>query len=69
MRRASRLAISTTKTEANTDSKAFVTLRFAGDDLDPDEISAILPVEPTRAHRKFEEFLAGPRAGDLRGRT
>jgi Domain of unknown function (DUF4279) len=57
------------KSEVNTDGKAFVTLRFAGDDLDPDEISAVLPVKPTRAHRKGEEFFAGPRAGNLRGRT
>jgi hypothetical protein len=58
-----------TKTELNANGKAFVTLRFAGDDLDPDEISALLPVKPTRAHRKGEEFFAGPRAGNLRGRT
>ena len=44
MSRASRLATSTTKTDASTDRKAFVTLRFAGDELDPAEISAILPV-------------------------
>src|SRR5437016_12749921 len=69
MGRASRLATSTTKTEARTDRKAFVTLRFAGDDLDPREISAILPIEPTRAHRKGEEFVAGQHAGTLRGRT
>ena len=69
MSRASRLETSTTKTEVGADRKAFVTLRFAGDDLDPDEISAILPVKPTRAHRKGEEFFAGPRAGNLRGRT
>jgi len=49
--------------------KTFVTLRFAGDYLDPLEISAILPVKPTRAHRKGEEFVAGPNAGNLRGRT
>ena len=67
MSRASRLETSTTKTEVNTDGKAFVTLRFAGDDLDPDEISAA--VKPTRAHRKGETFFAGPRAGNLRGRT
>lgn len=60
---------STTKTEVGADGKAFVTLRFAGDDLDPAEISVVLPVEPTRAHRKGEEFFAGPRAGHLRGRT
>ncbi|HEY2539503.1 MAG TPA: DUF4279 domain-containing protein [Stellaceae bacterium] len=57
------------KTEAEADRRAFVTLRFAGDDLDPDEISAVLPVAPTRAHRKGEEFFAGPHAGNLRGRT
>ncbi|HEU0156699.1 MAG TPA: DUF4279 domain-containing protein [Stellaceae bacterium] len=63
------MAISTTKTETDGDSRAFVTLRFAGDDLDPSEISAVLPVAPTRAHRKGEEFIAGPHAGKLRGRT
>jgi hypothetical protein len=46
-----------------------VTLRFAGDDLGPDDVSAVLPVLPTRAHRKGEEFFAGPHAGNLRGRT
>jgi len=69
MRRASCLATSTTKTDAQSDRKAFVTLRFAGDALDPREISAVLPVAPTRAHRKDEEFVAGPQAGTLRGRT
>jgi hypothetical protein len=63
------LATSATKTDVQTDRKAFVTLRFAGDDLDPREISAILPVAPTRAHRKGEAFVAGPHAGKLRGRT
>jgi Domain of unknown function (DUF4279) len=57
------------KTEAEADRRAFVTLRFAGDDLDPNEISAVLPVAPSRAHRKGEEFFAGPHAGKLRGRT
>jgi hypothetical protein len=63
------LANSTTKTEVKADRKALVTLRFAGDELDPREISAILPVKPTRAHKKGEEFVAGPNAGKLRGRT
>ena len=69
MSRASRLATSTTKTDVKADRKAFVTLRFAGDELDPREISAILPIKPTRAHRKGEAFFAGPNAGKLRGRT
>jgi hypothetical protein len=63
------LATSTTKTEPEADRRAFVTLRFAGDDLDPGEISAVLPVAPTRAHCKGEDFFAGPHAGKLRGRT
>lgn len=63
------MATSTTKTDAKADRKAFVTLRFAGNDLDPSEISAILAVKPTRAHRKGEEFFAGPNAGNLPGRT
>ena len=69
MSKTNRLATSTMKTEAEADRRAFVTLRFAGDDLDPGEISAVLPIAPTRAHRKGEEFFAGPHAGKLRGRT
>ena len=69
MSRASGLATSTMKTDARTGRRAFVTLRFAGDDLDPRDISAILLVNPTRAHRKGEEFVAGQHAGKLRGRT
>ena len=69
MSTASRLATSSTKTDPQTDRKAFVTLRFAGDALDPAEISAILPIAPTRAHHKGEQFFAGPHAGPLRGRT
>ncbi|MBV8739229.1 MAG: DUF4279 domain-containing protein [Alphaproteobacteria bacterium] len=57
------------KTEVKADPKAFVTLRFAGDDLDPGEITRVLAIAPTRAHRKDEFYFAGKRAGLLRGRT
>jgi hypothetical protein len=69
MNEVNRLETSMTKTEAKAKTTAFVTLRFVGDDLDPGEISAVLPVTPTRMHRKGEEFFAGPHAGRLRGRT
>jgi Domain of unknown function (DUF4279) len=49
--------------------KVYATLRFAGDELDPAQISTVLPVAPMRAHRKGETFYAGPRAGQLVGRT
>ncbi len=47
----------------------YVTLRFVGDELNPDHVSAIMPVAPKRAHRKGEIFDAGARVGPLIGRT
>jgi len=56
-------------TEAISRKMAFATLRFTGDRLEPDRITAILGVEPTKAYRKGEAYLAGPRAGYVTGRT
>lgn len=69
MTRASCLATFTTRTDSPPDRKSFVTLRFVGDDLDPAKISAVLSIDPTRAHKKGEEFFAGKRTGNLRGRS
>jgi hypothetical protein len=60
-------ATSTTKSKPAT--RTFATLRFSGDRLDPERISAILAVSPTKAWRKGERYVAGPRAGELVGRT
>jgi hypothetical protein len=49
--------------------KTFATLRVTGDDLDPDEVTQILRITPTTAHRKGEPFRSGPRAGTVIGRT
>ena len=49
--------------------KAFATLRFVGDDLDPDEISRTLAEQPTKAHRKGERFSPGPRSPAVVGKT
>ena len=59
----------TRSTEAPPRTTAFATLRFSGDRLDPDRITAILGVQPTKAYQKGERYLAGPRAGYLTGRT
>jgi Domain of unknown function (DUF4279) len=56
-------------TEALSQTITFATLRFCGDRLDPDRITAILGVPPTKAYRKGERYLAGPRAGYVPGRT
>jgi hypothetical protein len=49
--------------------RAFATLRFVGDDLDPDEISRVLEERPTKAHRKGERFAPGPRSPEVIGKT
>src|SRR5437870_928261 len=59
----------TRSTEALPRTTVFATLRFSGDHLDPDRITAILGVQPTKAYRKGERYLAGPRAGYVTGRT
>jgi hypothetical protein len=48
---------------------AFATLRFAGDALDPDEISRVVKDEPTRAYRKGQIYRAGPRSPEITGKT
>jgi Domain of unknown function (DUF4279) len=63
------LATSTIASEADDTVKAYAILRFAGDKLEPSEISDILGVGATRAYRKGENYFAGPRAGVITGRT
>src|SRR5215475_12637048 len=62
-------AISTTKSPETAERKAFATLRFSGDRLDPDQITAILRAAPTKSWRKGERYYAGERTGHLLGRT
>lgn len=50
-------------------TRAFATLRFAGDALDPDEISRVVKEEPTRAYRKGQRYRLGPRSPELTGKT
>ena len=59
----------TKSTKEAPQNTAFATLRFRGDRLDPDRITAILGVRPTKAYRKGEPYFAGPRAGQVTGRT
>ncbi len=62
-------ATSTTRSPETARQRAFATLRLSGDRLDPDHISAILRVPPTKAWRKGERYFAGQRTGHLVGRT
>jgi len=65
----SQLGTFTIASKADGTVKTYAILRFAGDKLDPGEISEILGVGATRAYRKGEEYFAGPRTGMVRGRT
>jgi hypothetical protein len=49
--------------------RAFATLRVAGDDLVPDEVTKILKIVPTTAYIKGQHYSAGPRSPDIIGRT
>ena len=49
--------------------RAFATLRFAGDELDPDEISRVVNEQPTRAYRKGQTYRPGRYGPDVTGRT
>lgn len=60
-------ATSTTKSETRT-LQAFAGLRFMGDRLDPDKLTAILGVAPTTAYRKGEVYKRS-RGHEVRGRT
>src|SRR5262249_23867999 len=60
-------ATSTTKSENTTST--FATLRFAGDALDPEEISSVLKESPTHAYKKGESYRPGPRSPEITGKT
>src|ERR1017187_7425439 len=48
--------------------KSVVALRIIGDELIPDEVTALLGTPPTRAHIKGEmgKHIVGPKVGDVR---
>src|ERR1700676_3755623 len=49
-------------------TRAYASLRFIGDRLQPERISAILGAEPTTAYRRGEVFKKS-RGHEVRGRT
>ena len=63
------MGTSTIASKADDTLKAYAILRFAGDKLEPSEISDLLGVDATRAYRKGERYFAGPRTGIITGRT
>jgi Domain of unknown function (DUF4279) len=62
-------ATSTTKSLEATTRRAFATLRLSGNRLDPEQVSGVLGVCPSKAWRKGERYHAGKRTGWLVGNT
>jgi Domain of unknown function (DUF4279) len=56
-------------TKSENTIRTFATLRFAGDALDPDEISRALEQQPTRAYRKGQTYRAGRHGPEVTGKT
>ena len=63
------MASGTSTTKSDNNIRAFATLRFAGDALDPDEISRVIKEKPTKAYRKGQTYRSGPYGPDVTGRT
>ncbi|MFL4975816.1 MAG: DUF4279 domain-containing protein [Microvirga sp.] len=64
-----RLGTSSMKSEKSRSLKAFATLRFAGDMLDPEELTLLLGIAPTRSYKKGERYHAGSRSDGVIGKT
>lgn len=56
-------------TNSESASQVFATLRFAGDSLDPDEISRAVGQQPTRAYRRGQRYRPGRRSPEVTGKT
>ena len=56
-------------TNSESASQVFATLRFAGDALDPDEISRVVGQQPTRAHRRGQSYKPSLRSAEVTGKT
>jgi hypothetical protein len=62
-------ATSSTKTETLERGKAFASLGFVGDRLEPQQVTEILGLPPTKSWRKGELFRPGPRSPEIIAHT
>ena len=63
------MSSATSMTKSENTIRTYATLRFAGDALDPDEISRVVKEQPTRAYRKGQRYRPGPRSPEVTGKT
>jgi hypothetical protein len=59
----------TLETSAIKRGKAYATFRVAGDNLDPEQVTKLLGMEPTRAHAKGQHYRRSERGQELVGKT
>ncbi len=59
-----------TRTAGQTETlSTFATLRFSGDGLEPERVTAIIGTTPTLSYRKGETYFTGPSGQTATGRT
>jgi hypothetical protein len=65
------MAMSSATSTTNSDNTigTFATLRFAGDGLEPEEISRVVKESPTLADKKGQSYRPGPRSPKITGKT
>ena len=63
------MSSATSVTNSENTIRTFATLRFAGDALDPEEISRVLKQSPTRAYKEGQSYKPGPRSPETTGKT
>lgn len=65
MKTAATSATSSTKADALEQGKIFASLGFVGDRLEPQDVTQILGIAPTKSWRKGELFHPGPRSPEI----
>jgi hypothetical protein len=60
---------STLETSAIRREKAYATFRVAGDKLDPEQVTALLGMAPTRAYAKGQHYRRSERGQEVVGKT
>lgn len=63
------MSSATSTTNSENTIRTFATLRFAGDALDPEEISRVIKESPTLAYKKGQSYRPGPRSPEITGKT
>src|SRR6516225_4425885 len=63
------MSSATSTTNSENTIRMFATLRFAGDALDPEEISRVIKETPALAYKRGQSYRPGQRSPEIIGKT